>query len=108
LSKVGSSNSLIDIEDALARISNQDIRQQLVAQLRTLGEHNQDAARMASHFEASAEQFAKPWRNSWRSSELSNGREGIEAELDRIEAAISKQPDDGGLRLQLATAQAAF
>lgn len=108
LSKVGSSNSLIDIEDALARISNADVRKQLVEQLRTIGKHSPDAARMASHFEANAEQFAQPWRNSWRTSSLLEGRASIEAALDRIESAIAKQRDNDNLRLQLATAQAAF
>jgi tetratricopeptide (TPR) repeat protein len=35
-------------------------------------------------------------------------REGIEAVLDRVEKAIGAAPDDDGLRLELATAQAAF
>ena len=108
ISKVGDSNSLIDIEDALARISNQDVRKQLIEQLRVIGKNNADAARMASLFEARAEQLAQPWRNPWRSSQLTTGRAGVETELDRVEAAPSKKRDDQTLRLQLATAQAAF
>lgn len=108
LSKVGDSSALIDIEDALARITNADVRKQLVSQLRTLGKNNPEAARMASHFEAIKEQFAQPWRNTWQASELTKGREGIEAELDRVEAGLRDKRDDDNLRLQLATAQAAF
>ncbi len=108
LSKVGDSSALIDIEDALARITSSDVRQQLIKQLRVLGKTDATAARMASHFEAKAEKFAQPWRNSWQASKLGSGREGIEAELDRIEAALSKKRSDNNLRLQLATAQAAF
>ncbi|MFT4841040.1 MAG: hypothetical protein ACI90M_001500 [Candidatus Azotimanducaceae bacterium] len=108
LSKVGESSALIDIEDALARITNSDVREQLVSQLRVIGKNNPEAARMASHFEAIKEQFAQPWRNTWQASELTKGREGIEAELDRVEAGLRDKRDDDNLRLQLATAQAAF
>lgn len=108
LSKVGDNSSLIDIEDALARITDQDILQQLVKQLRLLGKSDASAARMASHFEASSEQFSQPWRNEWQSSQLATGRNGIEAELDRVEAALRTNRDDNNLRMQLATAQAAF
>lgn len=108
LSEVGDSSALIDIEDALARITIPEVRQLLVSQLRMLGQNNPDAARIASHFSASTEPFAQPWRNVWQLSKLTQGREAIEAELDRIEAGIRKQRDDDKLRLQLATAQAAF
>jgi hypothetical protein len=108
LSKVGDSSALIDIEDALARITTPEVRQLLVTQLRMLGKSNPAAARIASHFTASTEQFVQPWRNDWQLSKLTQGREAIEAELDRIEASIREQRDDDNLRLQLATAQAAF
>lgn len=108
LSKVGGPEALIDIEDALARIDDADIKQQLVAQLRKLGKDNAAAARMASHFEASKDQLAQPWRNEWSKTELGQGRTGIEAELDQVEAAIRSKPNDPELRLRLATAQAAF
>lgn len=108
LSKVGDSSALIDIEDALARITDSGVRRQLVSQLRKLGKNNPEAARMASHFEAIQQQFAQPWRNAWQASELTQGRDGIEAELDRIEAGLGTSRDGDSLRLELATAQAAF
>ncbi|MCK5945382.1 MAG: hypothetical protein KAI24_25555, partial [Planctomycetes bacterium] len=108
LAEVGRSNALIDMEDALARVDDRDVRARLIAQLRELGRTDEAAARMASHFAREAEKAPKPWRNEWRASGLSDGREGIERELDRIEAAIGKAPDDDGLRFELATAQAAF
>lgn len=107
ISKVGGTNSLIDIEDALARIDDDNVRNKLIEQLRKLGKGDQNAARMASNFEKSKDQLARPWRNSWNTANLKT-REGIEAELDRVEAAIRKTPKDASLRLQLATAQAAF
>jgi len=107
ISKVGGANSLIDIEDALARIDDDNVRKQLIEQLRKLGKNDKNAARMASNFEAAKDQLAQPWRNAWRDANLKT-REGIEAELDRVEAAIRKKPKDAELRLQLATAQASF
>lgn len=108
LSRVGDTSALIDIEDALARITDAKVRNGLIEQLRVLGRDNKEAARMASHFEASAEQFAQPWRNTWQPGKLSQGRAGIESELDRIEAGLRKDKGNDDLRLQLATAQAAF
>lgn len=107
ISRVGGPNSLIDIEDALARISNDHVRRQLIEQLRKLGKTDSNAARMASNFESSKDQLARPWRNAWQDTKLT-AREGIEAELDRVEAAIRGKPKNPALRLQLATAQAAF
>jgi hypothetical protein len=108
LGQVGGSNALIDIEDALARVEDQQIRAQLVEQLQKLGRTDKAAARMAAHFSREAEQAPQPWRNEWRSGDLLQGREGIERELDRIEGAIGKNPKDDTLRFELATAQAAF
>jgi hypothetical protein len=108
LSATESPDSLIDIEDALARITDQGVRKQLIEQLRRLGKEDPNAARMASHFERTKTELAQPWRNEWLDSPLCNGRMGIEAELDRIEAAIRTAPDSNLLRFQLATAQAAF
>lgn len=107
ISRVGGPNSLIDIEDALARINDGHVKKQLIEQLRRLGKTDTNAARMASNFESSKDQLAKPWRNAWQDTRLT-AREGIEAELDRVESAIRTKPKDAGLRLELATAQAAF
>ena len=107
ISKVGGPGSLIDIEDALARISDDNVRQQLIEQLRKLGKKDATAARMAANFESSKDQLPTPWRNPWQPGRLAD-RAGVEAELDAVEAAIRSKPTDAGLRLRLATAQAAF
>ncbi len=108
LSKVGGSSALIDIEDALARVEDVARRRARVDPLRQLGATDRAAARMAAHFSRVAEDLAAPWSSPWRLSELVRGREGVEAVLDRVEAAIGEKPEDDGLRLELATAQAAF
>jgi len=108
LGKVGGSNALIDIEDALATVEDSGVRGQLIKQLDTLGRDDPAAARMAQQFSREAERAPQPWRNDWRASDLMRGREGVERELDRVEAAIKKAPEDDRLRFELATAQAAF
>ncbi|MFK7739746.1 MAG: hypothetical protein AB8H80_05435 [Planctomycetota bacterium] len=108
LSEVGGANALIDIEDALARITDVDIKKRLIAQLRRIGKDDPAAARLASHFGAPDDKVAKPWRNAWRKTPLLDGRQGIESELDRVEAALKTDPKSPLLRLDLATAQAAF
>lgn len=108
LGKVGGSNALIDIEDALARVEDRAVRTQLIEQLQKLGRTDKAAARMAAHFTREAGKAPQPWRNEWRPSDLQKGREGIERELDRVEGAIRKAPKDDTLRFELATAQAAF
>ena len=110
LCKVAGKDALIDIEDALARIDDSGIRAQLLDHLRELGRTVPAAARMASHFESSEDRLAPPWRNTWRDSPLTGRRAAIESELDRVETALrpADKRDDPSLRLQLATAQAAF
>lgn len=108
LAEIGGPAALIDIEDALARIDDAELRQRLVEQLRRIGAEHEGAARLAAHFEAVPERLARPWRNDWRSTPLQQGRAGIESELDRIEKALQPARDDDALRLDLATAQAAF
>lgn len=108
LAKVAEGDSLIDLEDALAVVDEPAVRRDLIARLRTLGRKDEQAARLASHFAAAATPMPPPWRNDWRDAAFTNERSSIEAELDRVEAALRGKPDDAGLRLRLATAQAAF
>ena len=108
LGKVGGSSALIDIEDALASVEDASVRAKLVAQLKTLGRSDPAAARMAQQFSRAAEVAPAPWTNPWRASDLLQGRDGVERTLDRVEAAIGKASSDQQLRLELATAQAAF
>jgi len=108
LGKVGGSNALIDIEDALAKVEDQDVQAALIAQLQALGRGDKDAARMAARFSREATALPAPWSNAWQQSDLQQGREGIERTLDRVEAAIGRAPKDDTLRFQLACAQAAF
>ena len=108
LGKVGGSNALIDIEDALARVEDAEIRAALIAQLKRLGRADDAAARLAAHFSRAAEALPRPWSGAWSASDLDDGRAGIERALDRVEAAVGRAPQDEALRLELATAQAAF
>jgi len=108
LGKVGGSNALIDIEDALAKVEDQDVQAALIAQLQALGRGDKDAARMAARFSRETTALPAPWSNAWQQSDLQQGREGIERTLDRVEAAIGRAPEDDRLRFQLACAQAAF
>ena len=108
LGKVGGSNALIDVEDALARVEDAEIRAALIAQLKRLGRADDAAARLAAHFSRAAEALPRPWSGAWSASDLDDGRAGIERALDRVEAAVGRAPQDEALRLELATAQAAF
>ena len=108
LSKVGGSDALIDIEDALASVEDAGIRTRLIQQLGTLGREDPAAARMAQQFSRAAEVAPPPWSNEWASSNMLEGRAGIERALDRVESAIGKAPNDDELRFELAMAQAAF
>jgi hypothetical protein len=108
LSKVGSPDALIDIEDALARVDDADIRQALLEQLAKLGEKNADAARLASHFESVDQELPAPWRNEWTADFATTDRNKIERALDYAEARIAQVPDDAAARLRLGTAQAAY
>ena len=108
LSKVGGSDALIDIEDALASVEDAGIRTRLIQQLGALGREDPAAARMAQQFSREAEVAPPPWSNEWASSDMLEGRAGIERALDRVESAIGKAPNDDELRFELAMAQAAF
>ena len=108
LSKVGGSDALIDIEDALASVEDAGIRTRLIQQLGALGREDPAAARMAQQFSREAEVAPPPWSNEWASSDMLEGRAGIERALDRVESAIGKAPNDDQLRFELAMAQAAF
>ena len=108
LSKVGGSDALIDIEDALASVEDAGIRTRLIQQLGALGREDPAAARMAQQFSRKAEVAPPPWSNEWASSDMLEGRAGIERALDRVESAIGKAPNDDELRFELAMAQAAF
>ena len=108
LSKVGGSDALIDIEDALASVEDAGIRTRLIQQLGALGREDPAAARMAQQFSREAEVAPPPWSNDWASSDMLEGRAGIERALDRVESAIGKAPNDDQLRFELAMAQAAF
>ncbi|MCA8964878.1 MAG: hypothetical protein H6838_13840 [Planctomycetes bacterium] len=110
LAAVATSDALIDVEDALARVADPALRGQLVARLGELGRKDPAAARLHSHFDIDGDaRLPQPWRNAWRAAAFDgNDRESIEAELDRCEARLRGNPDDAATRLQLATAQAAL
>lgn len=109
LAKIGSPDALIDIEDALARLTEPDIRQALLQQLQQLGKTDGNAARLASYFEKPVQiELPAPWRNDWTAGIGGIDRAAAERALDAAEAAIKRSPDSGAARLQLATAQAAF
>lgn len=108
LAEVGGKDALIDIEDALARIDDRDLQSRLLRRLQELGRNDPAAARLAAHFTTEAARVAAPFGNEWQDAPWQQDRAGIEAELDRSEAALRQHPDDDALRLRLATAQAAY
>ncbi|MCB9878074.1 MAG: hypothetical protein H6835_10775 [Planctomycetes bacterium] len=108
LAKVGTSRTLIDIEDALARTADADVKQALLARLEALGRAAPEAARLAAHFAAAEDRIPAPWSNPWGDATFAGTRADVEAALDRAEAAIREHKDDQQLRLQLATAQVAY
>lgn len=108
LAEVGGNSALIDIEDALARVDDPEIRAALVGRLGRLGRADPAAAQLAANFSREAAPLPRPWSNAWDESDLAAGRAGIERALDRVEAAIGRAPEDQTLRFELATAQAAF
>lgn len=102
--------TVVDLEDALARVSEPELEQALVARLGELGKTDQAAARLASHFTASrSAPVGKPWGNPWAEPRFAaDDRSSIESELDRCEAALRTNGSDPALRLQLAIAQLAL
>lgn len=109
LARIGSRDALIDIEDALAKLTDPSVREALLRQLQELGKTDGNAARLASYFEKPVKiELPTPWRNEWTAGIRGTDRAAVEAALDAAEAAIKKSPDSAAARLQLATTQAAF
>lgn len=100
-----------DVEDALARCDDPRVSASLLERLEQVAAGDPAAAQRASMLR-SAQKVAPlpaPWGGRWRATAFdANDRASIEAELDRCEVALGKQPDDAEQRLRLATAQAAF
>jgi hypothetical protein len=109
IAKTAGADALIDIEDALARITDPAIRQALVRQLEELGKTSPEARRLASHYarnEAAA--LPEPWGKAWRPAFAATDRQAIEQALDRAERDFTAAPTDASARLRLAIGQAAL
>ncbi|MFY9343520.1 MAG: hypothetical protein WAT39_13575 [Planctomycetota bacterium] len=108
-SKHAGKETVIDLEDALARVDDPTIRQDVVARLAQLGKTDNAAARLAEHLAATATAVVKPWSNPWAPARFDGSdRAAVEAELDRAEAALRSDANDSAARLQLAVAQLAL
>lgn len=104
-------DALIDVEDALARISDPEIEKALVARLAELGRTDAAAARLASHFGPGngPATVGRPWGNAWGAQAWDpEDRAAVEGELDRCEAVLRKNPTDDLTRLAFAIAQLAL
>ena len=104
LARTGSTDTQIDVEDALARIDDPQGRQSLVEHLAKLGKTVPSAARLAQHFAFDAKlPLAAPWGNAW-SAPIADAadRDSVERLLDRCEATLRERADDGDARLQQA------
>ncbi len=110
LAKLATKDSLIDIEDALARLDDAEAAKLLLLRLQTLGKTEPAAARLFSHFDwTTDEELPQPWSKPWGPAAFDlAARETIEVVLDRNEARLKQQPTDEEARLQLAIAQAAL
>jgi hypothetical protein len=114
MAKRGGPDAVIDIEDALARVTDAEIQKALVARLGELGKDDKAAARLAAHFAiasggATGTAVGKPWGNPWAKARFDAAdRAAVEAELDRCEAALRANAGDAEARLQLAIAQMAL
>ncbi|MBL8753594.1 MAG: hypothetical protein JNK15_09855, partial [Planctomycetes bacterium] len=105
--KHASKDTLIDLEDALARCTDADVVRQLVARLADLGKDIPEAARLHAHHAPAtkATAVAKPWANPWAQPRFAaDDRTAIEAELDACEAALKQNTNDADARLRHATA----
>ncbi|MBL8732006.1 MAG: hypothetical protein JNN13_06525 [Planctomycetes bacterium] len=109
LSKIGTKDALIDLEDALARVDDAAISAVLVARIGELGQTDKSASRLAAYLGRSRPApLPQPWSNApGRAAFDGDDRAGIERELDRCEAALKKENRET-TRLELATAQAAL
>ena len=109
LAAVATKDSLIDLEDALARTDEAAVAKALQTRLGEIGKTDKGTQRLQAHFaENSDAKFAAPWRNEWTAAAFdASSRESIEAVLDKCEAKLREKPDDDGVRLLMATAQAA-
>ena len=110
LARRATKDSLIDIEDALARLDNPEVIKVLLARLGEIGSTDKAAGRLFSHFDWTADEgFPQPWSNEWSPAKFeASSRDSVEAELDRCEAILKQQPEDEVTRLQLGTAQLAL
>lgn len=110
LAKRATKDSLIDIEDALARLDDPEVTKVLLARLGEISSTDKAAGRLFSHFDWTAdESLPQPWSNAWSPAKFdASSRDSVEAELDRCEAILKQQPDDEVTRLQLGTAQLAL
>ena len=108
LANVATKDTLIDLEDALARADEATLGKALQARLGEIGKTDKGAARLHGHFtENSTARLAAPWRNEWTPAAFdASSRESIEAVVDQCERKLRATPDDG-VRLLMATAQAA-
>ncbi|HZN39064.1 MAG TPA: hypothetical protein VFD82_09680 [Planctomycetota bacterium] len=109
LAAVATKDALIDLEDALARTDDAALAKALQTRLGDIGQTDKGARRLHAHFaEKSDARFSVPWRNEWTPAAFdASSRESIEAVLDQCEAKLRATPDDDGVRLLMATAQAA-
>lgn len=107
LAKCATKNALIDVEDALARTANVDLRKALLLRLDELGKTDADAARLAAHLTSLPTKFPSPWQPAGSASPQYDpaSREAIESQLDRHEGHLRGKPDDAAARLSLAVAQ---
>lgn len=111
LAAVATTDSTIDVEDALARTDDAALTAALLARLRQIGTNEPAIARLANHLATTprAEALPSPWSGDWRERTFDPAdRAAVEAELDRCEAALKQTPDDEETRLRQAMAQAAF
>ena len=109
LAAVATKDALIDLEDTLARADDAAIAKALQARLGEIGKTDKGAQRLHAHFaENSDARLSAPWRNEWTPAAFdATSRDAIEAVLDQCEGKLKATPDDEGVRLLLATAQAA-
>ena len=107
LAKVGGPDGLIDVEDALARLTDKQVAKDLVAKLGAIGGSNQAAARLAEHFAAENKPgFAAPWGNRWKAAAVdAKSRTAIEAMLDTCEKQLAANAADDETRLRFGIGQ---
>jgi hypothetical protein len=109
LAGLATKDSLIDLEDALARADDAAVAKALQARLGEIGKTDKAAARLHAHFaEKSDARLSAPWRNEWTAAAFdASSRDSIEAVVDQCEGKLRTTPTDDSVRLLMATAQAA-